>query len=246
MTWTAFLDMDGTLTDRSEVVPANLDAILRAQARGHRIVLNTGRSYGFIPKKVLDTVPFDGVIAGGGAYVRAGERILKNECVSDEVLAALCDYFSRTDLACYFEGVDECFCMNTEREGFIPIRSYADLSGRTSKITIISARVPSLPDEGRALIERHFTYIQHPHYSEGILRGCSKASGMDVWLADAGLPLSRTVAMGDSANDLEMLAHAAVAAAMGDSTPEVLACADFVSLPCAEGGAALALDRLLP
>ncbi len=246
MSWAVFLDMDNTLTVHGEVVPENLAAILRAQEKGHKIVLNTGRSYGFIPKKVLETVPFDGVIAGGGAYVRVRERVILDVCVPTEVLKLLCDYFERTGLACYFEGVEESYCLNTSRENFIEIRSFDDIRDRTTKITIISSREPTLPDEGQALIERYFTYIQHPNYSEGILKGYSKATGMDVYLADAGIPLSHTIAMGDSANDLEMLAHAALPVGMGDSTPEVLARVKFVSAACADGGVARALDRLLP
>lgn len=244
-TWIVFMDMDNTLTDKSEIVPGNLDAILRAQRAGHKIVLNSGRSYGFLPKKVLAEVPFDAVIAGGGAYVRVGDTVLLNKYVPEEVLRKLCDYFVRTGIACYFEGVDESYCINTTREGFTTIHSYADIHGMTSKITIISLRERTLPPEGLALIEQYFVYIRHPNYSEGILKGCSKSGGMRICLDYFGIPRERCMAIGDSANDLDMLDYAGLSVAVANSTPEVLACVDAVTESCTDAGVARAIDRFI-
>ncbi len=243
--WAVFLDMDNTLTTRGEVVPANLAAINRARGRGHKIVLNTGRSYGFIPKKVLETVPFDAVIAGCGCYVRAGEKVLLNICIPDDVLEEMVNYFEGSGLSCFYEGVEENFVQNGERPGFLPIHSFRELSGRATQITIFSSAETRLPDEILIPLQRHFKYITHPRYSEGVLLGYSKATGMDLYLDYAGIPLSRSIAMGDSSNDFEMLEHAAVSVAMGDSTQEVLDMCSYISLPHAQGGVASALSALL-
>ena len=243
--WAVFLDMDNTLTCKGQVVPANLAAINRARARGHKIVLNTGRSYGFIPKKVLETVPFDAVIAGCGCYVRADGRVLLNICIPDDVLREMVGYFERSGLSCYYEGVEENFMQNGTREGFTVIHSYEELSGKATKITIFSSGETRLPDEILIPLQRHFKYISHPRYSEGVLLGYTKATGMDLYLEYAGIPLSRSIAMGDSANDIEMLEHAAVSVAMGDSTQEVLDMCSYISLPHAQGGVAGALSALL-
>jgi len=239
----------------------------RKKTTGHKILLNTGRSYAFVPSDVLTTVPFDGIITGGGAYIRASQRpifrdnsfsaadedfggnaddkILQNVLIPDHVLKALCDWFSAAGLPIYFEGVRENFCLNGERKDFQKISGYDDLSGKASKITIFSTISEPLAADGVELIEKHFTFIRHPRYAEGILKGCSKALGMDVYLKEAGIPLERSIAMGDSANDLEMLQHAGIAVAMGDSTQEILDCADFVSAACQENGVAVALHKLL-
>lgn len=253
-----FLDMDNTLTWKGEVVPENLAAIRRAQEAGHKVVLNTGRSYGFIPRRVLLTVPFDGVIAGGGAYIRASntpllrdnlsptddDLVLLNAVIPDSVLKELCDWFSEHELPIFFEGVRESYCMNAERENFKLISGYEDIDSAT-KITIFSTIAGPLPEDGRALIEQYFTYICHPRYSEGILHGYSKASGMDIYLTHVGIPLSRSIAMGDSANDMDMLRHAGISVGMGDSTREVLDCVDYVSANCGDGGVARAIYDLL-
>ena len=64
-----FLDIDGTLIDYTQQLPASArEAIRRAQARGHKLLIATGRSKPSIYPFLLN-LGFDGLIAGDGAYV---------------------------------------------------------------------------------------------------------------------------------------------------------------------------------
>jgi Cof subfamily protein (haloacid dehalogenase superfamily) len=73
----------------------------------------------------------------------------------------------------------------------------------------------------------------------------------DKWMAlerlakRRGVPLERTVAIGDQHNDLTMLTHAGLGIAMGNAPPEVAAAADKRTLSSEEGGVAFALERVL-
>ena len=60
-----------------------------------------------------------------------------------------------------------------------------------------------------------------------------------------GMSLEQTMAVGDSSNDMDMLAVAGLAVAMGNSTPEVLAMADAVTEDCDHDGCALAIERYM-
>jgi hypothetical protein len=71
----------------------------------------------------------------------------------------------------------------------------------------------SVADEGR-------------HAGELYQRGISKADGVAAVIAHLGIPRENTVAVGDGANDLEMIAYAGVGIAIEGSAPEVLAVAD--------------------
>ncbi|MGJ0204940.1 HAD family hydrolase [Leucobacter sp. gxy201] len=51
-----------------------------------------------------------------------------------------------------------------------------------------------------------------------------------------GIPMRRTMAVGDSANDLEMITEAAVGVAMGDAPPTLIETADFTTGTVAEDG----------
>lgn len=95
------------------------------------------------------------------------------------------------------------------------------------------------------------------------LRGVNYAIGWSAWLdigptgiskasAIAELckylhinPVTSTVAVGDGANDVEMLQWATLGVAMGQAEDFVKAAAKVVTLPVEKGGVALLIDRLL-
>jgi hydroxymethylpyrimidine pyrophosphatase-like HAD family hydrolase len=70
----------------------------------------------------------------------------------------------------------------------------------------------------------------------------SKWSGVLAYCADQGIDPGRILAVGDGANDLELLEGAAVACAVATATPSVLARADHVIGPPGSGGWAAVLD----
>ena len=70
----SFLDIDGTLisglTAPSE---RTVEAVRGARAKGHKILLSTGRNMPIIGRDILD-VGFDGVIASAGSHVEVEGR----------------------------------------------------------------------------------------------------------------------------------------------------------------------------
>ena len=70
----------------------------------------------------------------------------------------------------------------------------------------------------------------------------SKWSGVLAYCAEQGLDPGRVLAVGDGANDLELLEGAAVACAVATAPPAVLARADHVIGPPSSGGWAAVLD----
>ncbi len=63
-----------------------------------------------------------------------------------------------------------------------------------------------------------------------IVDGAAKASGLRDWAAESGIPLARTIAIGDGANDLLMLATAGLGLAF-NAKPAVRAAAPLVVGP---------------
>lgn len=59
------------------------------------------------------------------------------------------------------------------------------------------------------------------------------------------IPLSQTMACGDTENDIPILNTAAVAVAMGNATSEVKKIADFVTLTNEESGVAHAIHHYM-
>ena len=73
---------------------------------------------------------------------------------------------------------------------------------------------------------------------------CGKDEGVRILSGIYGIPLARTVAIGDNFNDLDMFEVAGASVAMGNSPEAVRVRADHVTADVAEGGAADVLDAI--
>lgn len=76
--------------------------------------------------------------------------------------------------------------------------------------------------------------------------GVTKGSALERLRARLGIPIHRTVAIGDGTNDIDMLTWAAHSVAMGDAPAQVRAAATETCPPAAEDGLATALSRWFP
>lgn len=72
----------------------------------------------------------------------------------------------------------------------------------------------------------------------------NKASGMDILLNHIQHPLDKTIALGDSLNDLEMIKHAAIGVAMGNANENLKRHANFISKHVHDNGFEYALKQL--
>jgi Cof subfamily protein (haloacid dehalogenase superfamily) len=73
----------------------------------------------------------------------------------------------------------------------------------------------------------------------------SKAKALRAVAGELGVARHQVMAIGDNDNDVEMLAWAEIAVAMGNATPAVLAVADYVTDHHDADGAARAIHRLI-
>ncbi len=123
-------------------------------------------------------------------------------------------------------------------------------SGTASEIAKLSAL---LADELAGLAMFHaFPLSTHvpedsepPHVLEVFPHHADKWSALKRLADRLGIPHDRIAAIGDQANDLQMLEGAALGVAMGEAPDFVKAKADRVAEPCAEHGVALTIDRIL-
>lgn len=84
-----------------------------------------------------------------------------------------------------------------------------------------------------------------PHVLEVFPINADKWSALQRLAKRLGISHDRIAAIGDQANDLQMLEGAALGVAMGEAPDFVKAKADRVSETCANHGVALAIDRIL-
>ena len=247
------IDIDGTLTtDMTGTVPQeNRDAIEKARARGHKIVVNTGRSYFNLPASLRDaSFPLDGCICANGTYIRIGSEVILNKTFSPDLLHDLLSFF-------LFE--DKRFALFEGETMLLQTRARSDLYGSPGvqifhpdelETVYKGVGINDFSCEGlvsEAFLRRFAGRLElFPcgTFTDGAVSGCSKAGGMTLAAAHLGIPAARTVAIGDSGNDLSMLRAAAVAVAMGNATDAVKNESDLVTRSNTECGVAQAIREL--
>ena len=99
-----FLDIYGTLLSGGRLPPENVTAIRDAQTRGHKILLNTGRSYSFIPWDRLSDIRFDGVCAGCGSHVVIDGVVHRSVAVDRDFVRRAVDFYLECGKSVFFEG----------------------------------------------------------------------------------------------------------------------------------------------
>jgi len=265
----AFIDIDGTLLNsRGEVPPSATRAIRSARARGHQVVLATGRSPLEIDEQVT-AIGFDGAITAAGAYVEyGGVRIDTTEfAAADAQRIARC----LDDL-----GIDRSL---QGRGGIYPNRGHRERMLRVLTernmlhwLEVSASARMHVTDAGESTFDGVASVVfssDEPHayfrvqqalgdqfaVVPGTLPGLGTGGGeiappgvnkgravMDL-IAHLGIAAADAIALGDSDNDVEMLSVVGVGIAMGNSSAAARAAADEVTGTVDNDGLAQAFAR---
>lgn len=248
-----FLDIDGTLiSDSFRITQENLDAIAAARAKGHLVFINTGRSWGNVPDELREQLDVDGIVAGSGAMIiMNGETVFKRSYDAETVRKTAEYFFENRDCWCVFEGIKTNYVIAnagyTVREGRqIELKSIDDLSLflPDEEIQVIASG-SSVPDDFMRMFDSKMTFYTMHTYTDFVIKGCSKADGIERVIGLTGVKRENTIAVGDSNNDLAMLEYAGISVAMGNSQQTVLQTADYVTDTAANSGVAKAITKFL-
>ncbi|AEF86626.1 Cof family protein [Treponema primitia ZAS-2] len=247
-----FLDIDGTLViNRTGPFPEDTDMITAAHQEGHKIFLSTGRSLAHIPQELQEAPWLDGIIAGAGAQVLIGDKTVYHKWAPREILLPICAYYLKNDKFCVFEGENGVFGLNlpdrfSNTENILPITGADDFVTRYPDAIISKLTLGGQPsDPERLLLSEFFQINAFPNYFEGIILGESKSKGMGIILQTLGMARENTIAIGDSANDIDIICAAALGIAMGNASEELKALAGAITGNCGEGGVGQAIKRFV-
>ena len=86
--------------------------------------------------------------------------------------------------------------------------------------------------------ERYYVTTSTANLVELTMPGCDKGDALAFFAQSYGIPLERTVAVGDNINDLPMIRRAGIGAAVGNADEALKAEADVVAASCDEDGVA--------
>ncbi|MBD2871336.1 Cof-type HAD-IIB family hydrolase [Paenibacillus arenilitoris] len=240
-----FFDIDGTLINEHKEIPDDtVKAIAELKERGVEPVIATGRAPYFI-KPLAEKLGIESFVCLNGAYVVYKGRPLYKREIEKGSLEALVKRAAEHDHGLVFEG-EHAFFADKEDHPFI-VESVNSLKvdqpgynpefWKTDGIYQVFLHCESQDEHLYADLHRELKLIRwHPQAMDVLPAGGSKAQGIAALLKELGLTPADAVAFGDGLNDKEMLEAVGFGVAMGNSHPELLPFADFVTTHVDEQG----------
>lgn len=238
-----FFDIDGTLIENGgKMMPESAkEAIRIARANGHICMINTGRTKRLVGEDVTGQVEFDGLLLGCGTEIEYQGKSLMHKTLTLEESGRILDAMKKYHVDGVLEGHDEDFAPRGDevytdafREMAAEIEerkyaSYAQALGKYDKV-FVCAETPAGMDGMKRDLSDILDFIEREHgFYELVPKGYSKATAIHYIADHLNIAMEDTVAIGDSNNDLPMLKCAHTSIAMGNSSPQVLEMADYVT-----------------
>lgn len=254
-----FFDIDGTLVSfHTHRIPQSaVDAIARAHAEGHIVVIATGRPMSIINNlgPLQERALIDGYITMNGALVTVGDRVLHSSVIDPVEVKAMAEVCRSNNYPCIFVGANDMRVAQPDEEVRHVFREYLNVE-HIDPIDIthgadrpIYQLTPFFNAVEQKSIEPLLPGCEfnrwYPTFVDVTARGCTKALGMDVMLRHFGLTRDDAIAFGDGGNDLPMLLAAGTGVAMGNAEADIRSQADHVTASVDDDGIALAIRELL-
>lgn len=256
------VDMDDTLlTDELEVSPRTAAAIQEAQRQGVVVTIATGRMHPsarpFAARLGLD-VP---LITCNGAMVKSSVsgEVWHEQPMELETVSAVLAYFRERDwyIQTYID--DEIYV----REFTAEAEAYEALSGMRAKVVgerlfqppkgplkmLAVAEAAQLDAVTPQLRERFGERVCFTRSKANLLElvdpAVNKGRGIAMVAERLGIAREEIMVLGDSENDMAMLAYAGLGVAMENAAPKVKAVADAVTADNNHDGVALAIEKYI-
>lgn len=235
-----FLDVDGTMVDHEgRLASSVIDAVRSARARGHMVLLSTGRSRAEIPADIIE-IGFDGVITAGGGYVEYRGELLVKRVMTTEQVQRLMNFLRTEGIAFMLQGLSCSFASlgmselldpasrvaMDDEQGILFLPRDSGAPNDISKVTFFGDHQGAF-EAVFEMFAAEFRVITGTIPSLGssggeiFLRGADKGAAVRDLLDILDIRTSSAIAIGDSVNDLEMLTFVGTGIAMGNAADAV-------------------------
>jgi len=260
------LDLDGTLTNnKKEITPRTKEALMKAQAKGVKIVLASGRpTYGIMPlAEELELKKNGGFILAfnGGKIIDCSDCRTIFEQKLDETLVPLLYHAAKEAgmqiLTYQGEGIaatdkNDKYVQEEARINKMPVEEYDDFLQQlvypVNKCLIVGDPAPLHQLEVKLKKElegRMDVYRSADYFLECVPLGIDKARSLDRLIITLGITKEEVIACGDGYNDLSMINFSGLGVAMSNAADDIKAQADYVTLSNEEDGIAHVVDKFI-
>ena len=247
-----FLDIDGTVYDSRQAIPASTRyAVARLQEQGVRVVLATARSWR-AARPCAEALGIYAMINFDGSYVVDGKHVIYKAPYSQTIVKRLYRAASQLGFGLTLYTVDQAYRNEYRVEKIDAFHKENNLGEslyieHLDGIEVYGAGIFALHEEWGSHAEAFpdLTFKRVCSYAfDTALLGTSKSRAIEKMLAYYNIRCEDAMAFGDGRNDKGMLQYVGLGIAMGNAKDEVKQIADFVTKSHDEGGILYALQHL--
>ena len=263
------LDIDGTLLNSElKLTPENKKAVESVAASGKHAVLCTGRCLSEI-RGLLQEMPFIRYLIcenGSCVYDIKYDHTIHIAPVPDDEIRFVLELMKKERVAIQAFCENQSYINKPNDEWMIACRvgNYREFFNKASiwdpklfdryherpfRIEKINLYLENERDRKRILKalegRRLKTVPSFGYMIEVVSEHADKGVGLEKLCNHLKIDVSETIAMGDSANDVEVLKTAGLSVAMGNACPEAKEAADIVTVDCDHDGVALIINEYM-
>lgn len=266
-----FCDMDGTLLNsKSQISPANANALREALSRGVQVIIATGkaRTGAINILKSVDLVGADGVVSESSpgvflqgllVYGRQGREIFRRNLDPNFCGQAFIYSLEHQIPLVAFCG-DRCLTLfdhplvdslhsvyHEPKAETVPSVEHLLAANEVQKLVFLDTAervAATLRPHWSEATGDHAKVVQAvPDMLEIVPQGTSKGDGVKLLLDHLGATSKEVMAIGDGENDIEMLQLASLGVALSNGSERTKAAADVIGVSNDEDGVADAVYR---
>ena len=252
-----FFDIDGTLlNERGEITKALQAALIQLQKKGHEVCLASGRSKNGMVKELEAILEWDGYVLGNGVYGEYHKAVVMHEVMEQVFVDEFISYTQafpnmglivESNSGAYVSADTSEIVYNAmkkvtyhEEISYEQFRQIFHVVEDISVVKMVNKMMYfGAGDSAEVMIgkfSKNFDFLpnsvtQTPNWEEGeiMIKGITKAVGIEKVIQFAGYDRKDVIAFGDGYNDLEMIEYAATGVAMGNGVAPLKKRADFIT-----------------
>ena len=251
-----FTDLDNTLTSTPEKVDIkNKDVFEKLSNIGIPVVLNTGRSLPYAIPICKQYMLSNYVITSNGAeiYNMASDTMLYRNIISKENLEKLDKLVIKHNLYFTCNGIKKRYSNKIENGMKLSyVNAITEVKDEISQVVVQSVNIEDMIAFKKDLMDIKLKIVNKSKYVvEGkmlyydiVNPDVSKGNALKILCNHLTIDISRSMAIGDSSNDLEMLESAGYKVAVANATDDLKAIADTITLSNTDNGVYVVLSEL--
>ena len=252
-----FIDLDGTLTNHDgKITDRAFKIIEKLKKIGIYIVFTTGRSIPYTINIAKHYNPSGYMITSNGAeiYNYVNDNLIYASSIKEENLAFLDNLVTKYNLIFTANSKDYRYTNKlNDNLGKKLVEKLTDINNEVNQIVIQSTNIDDMKYFRRDLNENTelkitnkggITELRDYYFYDVTNSEASKGNAIVKLCELLGIDLSKTMAIGDAGNDIDMFNVCAYKVAMANADKELKEVANLETLSNEQDGVALVLERL--